>query len=88
MPRIDPKDRRAQGDPETVVYLPQGAGSLVGLYIKGVGAGTMLGIREDVTGQPVSCAVTNRFESETPIQSNPRRPPHGYGAVRGDEDHT
>lgn len=74
MPRIDPRDLVAQGDPDTVVLLPDGA--LVGLYIKGVPGKVMLGIRENADGQPVSCAVTNELHIDTaqrPLQSNPRR---------------
>lgn len=52
-------DREPQGDPEWVAYLRNGRGSLVGLYIKGLPAWTMLMIREDAKGYPVSCAVTN-----------------------------
>ena len=54
MPIIDPRDLQSQGDPDTVVYLPYGAGSLVGLYIKGLRQPTLLWIREDADGQPVS----------------------------------
>ena len=72
---VDPKDRVAQGDPETVVLLPHGA--LVGLYIRGVTSKEhiMLGIREDADGQPVSCAVTNEVYIDTSRmwQSNPQR---------------
>lgn len=66
---VNPKDRVPQGDPDTVVLLPQGA--LVGLYIRGVPGLVMLGIREDAEGQPVSCAVTNDLHMN--LQSNPRR---------------
>ena len=69
---MDPIDRYPQGDPETVVLLPQGA--LVGLYIRGTEHGEiMLGIREDAQGQPVSCAITNELHIEYPPHSNPRR---------------
>ena len=81
MSRIDQKDQVAQGDPETVVLLPTGA--LVGLYIRGLKTGlTMLGIREDTDGQPLSCAVTNEFHIDTskPQQSNPRRHDDDDGA--------
>lgn len=70
-------DRVAQGDPDTVVYLPSGE-SLVGLYVRGTGRPRMLGIREDREGRPVSCAeVTDRIAIDTtlPILSNPRRRP-------------
>lgn len=67
-----------QGDPETVVFLPRGGGTLVGLHIKGVPDMTMLGIREDEAGQPLSCAITNEVHIDThrhaPVQMNPRRP--------------
>lgn len=72
---VDPKDRVAQGDPDTVVLLAHGA--LVGLYIRGVTSTEhiMLGIREDAEGQPVSCAVTNvvHIDTSRTWQSNPRR---------------
>ena len=78
---VEPKDRMAQGDPETVVLLPTGA--LVGLSILGVRGPTMLGIREDAEGQPVSCAITNEFWAEyPPAQSNPRRHPADTGEER------
>jgi len=67
---VDPRDRTAMGDPETVILLP-GEGALIGLYIRGVPGQTMLGIREDADGQPVSCAVG--ISLDLPIQSNPRR---------------
>lgn len=70
---INPRDRTPQGDPETLVLLPTGA--LVGLYINGVqGQQVMLGIREDMAGQPVSCAITTELYTDTSrMQSNPRR---------------
>ena len=69
---MHPVDRMPQGDPETVVLLP--TGSLIGLHIRGVDAPTMLGIREDADGQPVSCAITTELHiSYPPVQSNPRR---------------
>ena len=69
---VDPRDRKAQGDPETVVLLPQG--SLIGLHIRGLKAYTMLGIREDLDGQPVSCAIANELHIEQiPAQRNPIR---------------
>lgn len=71
---VDPLDEIAQGDPETVVLLPHGQGSLVGLRIRGVAGEVMLGIREDEVGRPVSCAVTNAFGVDTSTwHSNPRR---------------
>lgn len=75
---VEPKDRVAQGDPETVVLLPEG--SLLGLYVKGTKHGPiMLGIREDRDGHPVSCAITQELRVDYPLHSNPRRPKHGYG---------
>lgn len=68
---IDETDLRAVGDPETVVFLPDG--SLLGLYIRGLDVDVMLGIREDVHGEPVSCAVTNEVHIDTNLHSNPRR---------------
>lgn len=63
-----------QGDPEIVVLLPYGQGSLVGLRIRGVGPLTMLGIREDELGRPEACAITNTLYIDTArVQSNPRR---------------
>lgn len=64
---MDTIDRFPQGDPETVVILPRG--SLIGLQIRGVLGGVMLGIREDEHGQPVSCAVTDDLF----IDTHPRR---------------
>ena len=61
---VDPKDRHPQGDPET--YISLDGGSIVGLYIKGVGAHTILGIREDSEGHPVSCAVANTVSINHP----------------------
>lgn len=70
---VDPKDRIAQGDPETVVILPDGS-SLVGLYIRGVDSGLhMLGIREDAEGRPVSFACADSVLHVDTWQSNPRR---------------
>ena len=69
---VDPRDRRPQGDPDTVVYVPTGA--LVGLYIKGVRGQVMLAIREDRDGHPLKCAITNELYVEyPPAHSNPRR---------------
>ena len=80
MPRIDPRDLVAQGDPETVVLLPDG-GSLVGLLIRGVEGHTMIGIREDECGRPESIAVGIVVEI-APHQSNPRR----LGADTGEDE--
>lgn len=67
-------DRFPQGDPETVVLLPEGE-SIVGLSIRGLDGPLMLGIKEDEFGRPISCAVTNQLCVDTgvPAQSNPRR---------------
>lgn len=84
---VEPKDRFAQGDPETVVFLP-GGDSLIGLYIRDLedAQHVMLGIREDRDGQPVSCAVGNLLHIDPhPSQRNPNRV-HGYGVVRDEED--
>ena len=65
MPKwIAPLDLMAQGCPECVVYLPNHE-SLVGLYIRGLEAQTMLGIREDRFGRPVSCAITTELFIDT-----------------------
>ena len=74
---VNPKDTVPQGDPDTVVLLPEG--SILGLYIKGVRGHVMLGIREDAEGQPMSCAVTNELWIDTSrsLQSNPHRTQHG-----------
>lgn len=81
--RHDPADLVPQGDPETVVLLPNGQGSLVGLLIRGVESQTMLGIREDELGRPEGCAITNELQIDTSrVQSNPRRvvdPPPSNG---------
>ena len=77
---------RPQGDPETTVYL-EGGGTLVGLYIRGLPnhRHVMLGIREDITGQPVSCAIGDLFRIDHyPVQRNPNRLPHGMGFVEDD----
>lgn len=56
---VNPIDLMPQGDPETVVCLPDGD-SLIGLYVKDSGLGAvMLGIREDCLGRPVACAIAN-----------------------------
>lgn len=81
---VNPIDTTPQGDPDTVVLLPDGE-SLVGLYIKGLREQTMLGVREDALGRPLSCAITNQIQIDTMrVQSNPRRPQHGYGRVEDD----
>lgn len=66
------------GDPETVVCLP--TGSLVELYVPATGYGqTMLGIRLDREGRPVSCVVARGPDVEMPpSQSNPHRVKHGH----------
>ena len=69
---VDPRDLKAQGDPETVISLPGGE-SLVGLYIVDSGHGsTMLGIREDELGRPVACAITNELRLDTKPHSRYR----------------
>ena len=69
---VSPKDRCPQGDPETVVLLPNG--SLIGLSIRGLKSMTMLGIRKDADGDPVSCAIANELYIEhIPVQRNPAR---------------
>ena len=69
--RLDP-DRVAQGDPETVVLLPDGT-SLLGLHIRGLDGLHMLGIREDATGRPISFACADSVLHVDTWQSNPRR---------------
>lgn len=69
---VDPKDQRAQGDPETVVRLPTGD-TLVGLHILGVDGYPMLGIREDREGFPVAFAAADVDVIDAAVQSNPRR---------------
>lgn len=83
---VDPRDLAPQGDPETVVLLPSGQGSLVGLHIRGVtGRHLMLGIREDELGRPEACAITNELYIDTSrAQSNPRRWPDSLPS-NGDE---
>ena len=78
MPRVHPVDLMPQGDPETVVILPDS--TLVGLLIRGVDGHTMLGIREDAHGYPISCAVGIVMETtDVPIQSNPHRTDEDLG---------
>lgn len=74
---LDEQDLRSQGDPETVVFLPGARGSIVGLRILGLDDHVMVGIREDVHGQPVSMAITNELQIGAPMQSNPRRQTDG-----------
>lgn len=79
---VDPRDLVAQGDPETVVLLPSGQGSLVGLHIRGItGRHLMLGIREDELGRPEACAITNELYIDT---SHARRWPDSLPS-NGDE---
>ena len=74
---VDPRDLRPQGDPETVVCLP--TSTLLGLQILGSRFGpTTLGIREDLDGEPLSCAVTNELRLNIPQ--------HGYGHVEHEDD--
>lgn len=69
---IDNADLVPQGDPETVVFLPDHQ-SLLGLHIRGLGEDVMLGIREDSDGAPVTCVVANEVRCQIEPQSNPRR---------------
>lgn len=70
---IEPSDLICQGDPETVVFLPNRT-TLIGLQIRGYEHHVMLGIREDERGHPLSCLVTNELQIDTAApQSNPRR---------------
>ena len=65
---VNPIDTRPQGDPETVVLLPDGE-SLVGLYVRGLKDGkAMLGIREDQFGRPISCSVTDEIWIDTSVR--------------------
>lgn len=59
---IESADLLAQGDPETVVFLPGARGSIVGLRILGLEDHVMIGIKEDIHGQPISCAITNELQ--------------------------
>jgi hypothetical protein len=53
---VDVRDVRPQGDPETVVCLS--TSTLIGLNIIGSGFGdVLLGVREDMDGQPVTCVI-------------------------------
>lgn len=65
---IDESDLKPQSDPETVVFLPGARGSIVGLRILGLEDHVMIGIKEDIHGQPISCAITNELQigSEDP----------------------
>ena len=69
---IDPCDLVAQGDPETVVNLPDGS-TLLGLHIRGLEGLHMLGIREDAQGRPISFASADSVLHVDIGQSNPRR---------------
>lgn len=70
---VDPLDRMAQGDPETVVLLPDGT-SLIGLHIRGLEGLHMLGIREDELGRPLGFAPSDAvLHVDTSFHSNPRR---------------
>lgn len=72
---VDPADLVAQNDgkgPETVVLLAES--TLLGLRILGLPGHVILGIREDLDGRLVSCAVANEIYIDTLI-SNPRRVP-------------
>jgi hypothetical protein len=48
-------DRMPQGEPETIIRLPDGR--LLGLKIRGVEKNKALGIRVDQLGRPESCSV-------------------------------
>lgn len=61
---MDPRDRMGQGEPETVVLLPNGD-ALIGLLVPGVLCDLVLWIREDRVGAPVSCAVVNALRIDT-----------------------
>lgn len=71
---VDPKDMQSQGDPETVVLLPDGT-SLIGLHIRGLEGLHMLGIREDAQGCPISFASADSVLHVDTLHSNPRRHP-------------
>lgn len=68
---IDPRELLPQGDAETKVFLPGGE-VLLGLYIKGVRSPSMLGVRVDELGRPLSCAWGVALDEG---QSNPVRHP-------------
>lgn len=70
--RVDPLDQLAQGDPETVVDLPDGT-ALLGLHIRGLEGLHMLGIRADAQGRPLSFASADSVLHVDTLQSNPRR---------------
>ncbi len=72
--RVDECDLIPQGDPETVVFLPNRE-RLEGLYVRGLETDLMLGIRVTEFGVPLSCAVAIDIDTHHPIpvQSNPIR---------------
>lgn len=67
--QVEETDLASQGDPETVVFLAKS--TLLGLYVKSgedrahLEHHVMLGIREDMAGRPVSCAITNQLHIDT-----------------------
>lgn len=70
--RIDPIDLVPQGDPETVVLLPDGT-SLIGLHIRGLEGLHMLGILRDAQERPISFASADSVLHVDTLHSNPRR---------------
>ena len=79
----DPYRRVGYGDPETVVLLPNGE-SFIGLRVHGLLDLTMLGIREDAEGRPVSCAVVTEIAMDVPAQ-NQRRYPKAWPIGKDEE---
>lgn len=69
----DARDLMPVGDPETIVFLPQGE-TLVGLHIVGLDVGDrMIGIRCDELGRPETCVLGSDLAVDVTVQSNPRR---------------
>lgn len=52
---LDPIDRIPQGEPETIVELPDGT-RLLGYYIRGLEGLHMLGVHEDAQGREIAFA--------------------------------
>lgn len=75
----DVRDLRAQGDPETTIFLPNRE-TIEGLHIVGLETDLMLGVKFSANGTPLSCAVTNDVDLDVPLQSNPRRADEGDAA--------
>ncbi len=71
---LEDTDLIPQGDPETVVFLPNRE-RLEGLYVRGLETDLMMGIRVTEFGLPLSCAITLEIALDLPIpvQSNPIR---------------